>query len=232
MPSDAPQQSPGKDIHNDVPLPKDLTDKQLERAGLDVLAKLGRQSYGRSPCDAVYTHPTTNAHVFCGGWSAAHDLELLRALQITRIVNCQDPRDSECGNRFEKSREFAYYNFHINGVQEQIGRHSRFSIGGAGIGEASADQKQKRAYELCKPYFEFIDEAIVKGENVLVHCAAGMHRAGGAVVGYIMWANRRDNVLSTYKGALVEAQGKRGVINPYHQDLLALVEAFLRGGRA
>jgi hypothetical protein len=29
-----------------------------------------------------------------------------------------------------------------------------------------------------KPMFAFIEEAISKGENVLVHCLAGAHRAG------------------------------------------------------
>ena len=44
-----------------------------------------------------------------------------------------------------------------------------------------------------KPFFmkaiEFIDEAIKGGNNVLVHCAAGISRSGCIICAYLMWKN-------------------------------------------
>jgi protein-tyrosine phosphatase len=39
-----------------------------------------------------------------------------------------------------------------------------------------------------KPCHDFIDEALKRGENVMVHCLAGAHRAGTTGVSYMMKA--------------------------------------------
>jgi protein-tyrosine phosphatase len=41
-----------------------------------------------------------------------------------------------------------------------------------------------------RPCHNFIDEALNKGENVMVHCLAGAHRAGTTGVSYMMKAGQ------------------------------------------
>jgi protein-tyrosine phosphatase len=41
-----------------------------------------------------------------------------------------------------------------------------------------------------RPCHDFIDEALNKGENVMVHCLAGAHRAGTTGVSYMMKAGQ------------------------------------------
>ena len=40
------------------------------------------------------------------------------------------------------------------------------------------------------PAFNFIDRALEKGNNVMVHCLAGAHRAGTTGVAYMMKAGK------------------------------------------
>lgn len=42
------------------------------------------------------------------------------------------------------------------------------------------------AINYFKPLFDFIDEAIKNGDNVLIHCLAGAHRAGTVGIACLM----------------------------------------------
>ena len=61
--------------------------------------------------------------------------------------------------------------------------------------------------------FRFVDDALSRGESVLISCATGTHRAGGAAVAYLMHRHRIN-----YETALKVAQSKRSAIDPrrYH----------------
>lgn len=63
-----------------------------------------------------------------------------------------------------------------------------------------------------QPLFDFIDEATSQGNNVLIHCLAGAHRAGSAGIAYLMHAASLD--LDT---ALLAAKRLRPVVNPIGQ---------------
>ena len=39
------------------------------------------------------------------------------------------------------------------------------------------------------PFFKFVENQISQGKNVLIHCLAGAHRAGTAVVAWLMYKN-------------------------------------------
>ena len=138
-----------------APLPAGMDDKELERAGLELLRKYKNldidEGYASDPlplagssaaasrswlnrdrifrpravCDPIFEYPATGAAVYCGGWSAADNVDELGRRNIRRVVNCQDP-DSE--NFFEgmevtyedKPFRVGYLRFHINGLERDV----------------------------------------------------------------------------------------------------------------
>lgn len=60
-----------------------------------------------------------------------------------------------------------------------------------------------------EPTYKFIDNAVNKNENILVHCHLGVSRASTTVIHYLMkkWNKSFDEVFSYVKG-------KRPIINP------------------
>merc|ERR1712018_1760 len=84
----------------------------------------------------------------------------------------------------------------------------------------SKDPKRKieaknNARDTTENLFQFIDTSLEQGESVLIHCAAGMHRAGATTVLFLMHTMNCD-----YENALKEAQFRRPVINPTYDPLL------------
>ena len=73
-----------------------------------------------------------------------------------------------------------------------------------------------------EPCHKFIDESLEKGQNVMVHCMAGAHRAGAAGVSYMMKAGR-----ISFEEALKTARACRGVIDPFGDlaELLTRLQA-------
>lgn len=59
------------------------------------------------------------------------------------------------------------------------------------------------------PVFKFIEQATSKGNNVLIHCLAGAHRAGSTSVAWLMYANKWS-----VKEAVKHGQKCRDAINP------------------
>ena len=59
------------------------------------------------------------------------------------------------------------------------------------------------------PAHDFIDQAMETGQNVMVHCLAGAHRAGTTGVSYMMKAGRMS-----YTEALRVAKKQRPVVDP------------------
>ena len=59
------------------------------------------------------------------------------------------------------------------------------------------------------PLFQFLEDAISKGENVLIHCFAGAHRAGSSGVAWLMYKHNLG-----VKAAIDLAKSKRPQINP------------------
>ena len=57
--------------------------------------------------------------------------------------------------------------------------------------------------------FSYVEAILAKGQNVMIHCLAGAHRAGTTGTAWILY---KDN-LST-KDAIKLAQSRRSAINP------------------
>jgi len=61
-----------------------------------------------------------------------------------------------------------------------------------------------------KPLFDFIDEAVSGGGNVLIHCVAGAHRAGTSTCAYLM---HRDKTMSPDE-AIAYCKVRRPIVDP------------------
>lgn len=120
-----------------------------------------------SPCDPLWRHPSTGAVLYVGNAAVASSRESLKKLNITRIVNCQD---TDGRNYFEDDPELRYLRFLIGRWREVR------AVRDAGDG----------TWRFWEPYFSFVLESLNSGQNVLVHCLAGAHRAGTAGVAALM----------------------------------------------
>ena len=56
----------------------------------DLVTKWGGGWWGENvnKMDCLYTHPSTGASLYVGGWEAAEDLSLLQEAGVTHVVNC------------------------------------------------------------------------------------------------------------------------------------------------
>ena len=63
--------------------------------------------------------------------------------------------------------------------------------------------------EFFSEVHNFIDEALNNGQNVMVHCLAGAHRAGTTGVSYMMKAGKMS-----FNEALRVAKTQRPVVDP------------------
>jgi predicted protein tyrosine phosphatase len=92
--------------------------------------------------------------------AAAHHL-LLCQHNITHVVNCTSGV-SKIKNYHEG--KLKYFEFDVTRWMQHVGE--------------AADGMAK----FVNPMFAFVDEALDKGEGVLIHCLAGAHRAGSTPV--------------------------------------------------
>lgn len=122
--------------------------------------------------------------LFIGSRSAASDLEELQKNNISCILNITE----EVPNFFEKSE----YNFVYHREKLTDSLTSNIIEGG-----------------LLDRCFEFIDNALINGKKVLVHCQAGISRSGAVIVAYLM---KKYNI--DYDTALKRAKEKRECICP------------------
>mmetsp|Transcript_18577 Transcript_18577/g.47592 ORF Transcript_18577/g.47592 Transcript_18577/m.47592 type:complete len:219 (+) Transcript_18577:436-1092(+) len=117
-----------------------------------------------NPLDAVWKHPTTGAKIFIGNSQAAQRMDILNAYKIRRIVNCTD----NMPNYNEGQPTLKYLRFDISNWPRYV------------------DSSDASLRKFTSPLFSFVTEAMEKGENVMVHCLAGAHRAGTTGVACLM----------------------------------------------
>eukprot|EP00040_Diaphanoeca_grandis_P010647 m.54593 g.54593 ORF g.54593 m.54593 type:complete len:249 (+) comp21938_c0_seq1:250-996(+) len=132
-------------------------------------ATVGSTKSGRySNLDPVWKDVKSGGIVYVGNSTAASSLHILREHRITKVVNCTDtlPLYHQSGPRRDLSIE--YFRFDLYKLFAKQMRNST----------ATAAHFQ--------PVFAWIDEAISQGENVLIHCLAGAHRAGCTGVAYVL----------------------------------------------
>lgn len=135
----------------------------------------------------------------------------------------EKPRSKESGPPTDEDPfEILYHRFHINGLDSSASTYvfpSRFAAKEDPSARKNREREVVQEFEL---FWRFLDDGLERGESGLIHCAAGMHRAGGASVSYLMWKHNLN-----YDKALKLAKSKRSVINPYHRNSLKLVEKAL-----
>ena len=151
--------------------------------GRELLARvnLGGDGSGRpgryDDANAIYQHPDTGARLYVGNFRIATSRAKLAAVEgggCQRIVFCQD-QDGKMAFRYDKA--FVYLPFSIGKFRSArgVGRDPSLTLA------------------FFAPLFAFVDEQLGGGQNVLIHCLAGAHRAGTAGKGkggVIAWGRR------------------------------------------
>mmetsp|Transcript_690 Transcript_690/g.2187 ORF Transcript_690/g.2187 Transcript_690/m.2187 type:complete len:201 (+) Transcript_690:29-631(+) len=117
--------------------------------------------------DAVWAHPETKAVFYIGNISIAQSKKDLLAKGIRSVVNCQEAGSV---NFHEGDPVFTYKRFPISHWQRD-----------------PQTQTDEGLLLYMENLFQWIDARLEKGENVMVHCLAGAHRAGTSGVAYVMY---------------------------------------------
>lgn len=119
-----------------------------------------------SAYNAIWKHPESGAILYCGNADTAKTKKVLDAIGVRRIVFCQTS-DGAC--HFERDPQFKYLKYPI-GMWRQS--------------DSCEDDAGTLAF--FKPLFDFVEGETSAGNNVLIHCLAGAHRAGTASTACLM----------------------------------------------
>jgi len=167
---------------------------------------------GFQMANPLFADRSTSAQLFVGSARFATNRALLDQYRIRRIVYCQDP--GEGAMPFDREPGFRYCAF-------PIGFWRRTPLGQQIM---TVPPSARAAAEYFAPLFAFVEEAMKSGENCLVHCLAGAHRAGTAGIACLM----KFEDLSKEEAIRV-AQAARPVIDPIGDFtvLLTALEAAL-----
>jgi len=144
-----------------------------------------------NPVDAIWRHPSGCGTIFVGNQTAAENIQMLRQLGITHVVNCT-VGSSQIPNFHEnKDSGITYFRFPIS------------------FWSSNVDQSDASVVAFMLPMFTFVEEAVASGGCVLVHCLAGAHRAGTTGCALLMHFADMD----VYK-AVHTAKQLRPIIEP------------------
>lgn len=175
------------------------------QAGRDLLERVNLRLDGAparyAPANPIYEHRSTGAQLFVGNATLAADRAGLTKLGITRIVFCQD-RDGRM--HFTKDPTIEYLPYKIGRWREWTVPTATETVDSVlsslGAVRAAADPRPvylstmvqepetyaKEVAAFFYPLFDFVRSNLDAGNNVLIHCLAGAHRAGTAGVACIM----------------------------------------------
>ena len=96
-------------------------------------------------------------------------------------------------NKFENDPNFKYLRF-------PVGNHYR----------SNQDMyTDSGIYRFFRPLFKWIEEELKAGNNIMIHCLAGAHRAGCATISWLMY---KENL--SFEKATILAKEKRDRIDP------------------
>jgi hypothetical protein len=179
-------------------------------AKLQAAGKKAAHGYGYQPMNVIWEDPLTGGKIYVGNETAARGADK-HPETIKHVVNCTDDIPNYC----ESNPNMAYLNFNVSYWQS------------CGIsGDFSRRQDEQIVSWLYSSLFSFVDGALAKGENVLVHCLAGAHRAGTTGVLLIMNKTGLGAVEAT-----AAAKRLRSAINPI-SDFPELLQVYEASGRA
>ena len=165
------------------------------KEGRELLQRVNLQLDGAperyADVNPIYIHPPTNATLFVGNARASQSRETLASIDCTRIVFCQQPGEGKMA--FAKDPAFKYLAYPIGLWRQKL----------------SLSPKPAATLEYFEPLFRFVEGELAEGNNVMIHCLAGAHRAGTAGVACLMHLADLDRATAT-----TIAQTARPAINP------------------
>lgn len=153
-----------------------------------------------SAVDVIYRSQQGGC-LYVGGERVARDLQLLRKMEISTVVNCTtDIRN------YHEAEELQYYTFNIAWWKRTVMKTDIWGFEMPGGGEVD---EEKAILDFLLPLMEFLEERLVRGENTLIHCLAGAHRAGTTGILCLMHFASLDA-----KKAVSTARSLRSIIEP------------------
>ena len=163
------------------PQPKTQNEAGPEAEGMDAEARFLWAASKSGPSELL-------DYLYIGNYSDAGNMDKLKELGITHVVNCAPVKQTE---------ESPY--------SEDIGIKGYMQV-------ETVDQVD---YDILQHYEKvkiFIDKANKDGGKVLVHCAMGINRSGALCTAYIVDSQRKDliSVMKTMKekhGSIVLNKG-------------------------
>lgn len=153
--------------------------------------------------DMIWQDAKTGARVYIGNRRAATTRKVLEPCGISTIINCQDLASANSFEGSETGPAIEYLRMDVQHWPDEIAEENNER--GVGV------------LEYFAPCFNGIDSSMQRGENVLVHCYAGAHRAGTVGIAFLMHAGR----LRLHE-ALRVAQRCRPIVNPFARLLKLL----------
>jgi hypothetical protein len=171
----------------------DEAKKLFRNLGLSESGAAARSAYSSSSMyqnlNVIFEHPATKAKIYCGNQTAASDLGILTSHGVTRVVNCTNGF-GQIPNYHEG--KLNYFRFHISDFRSRVSMTDDSSV-----------------HAFVDPVFDFVNNALEKGENVFVHCLAGAHRAGTTSIMLIMLYEKLD-----VASAISAGKSRRSAIDP------------------
>lgn len=165
--------------------------------------------------DILWRHETTRGCIFTGNERAASNLDILVRNKITSVINCTRPAHAgTLPNYHANTGRIRYYDFPV------ACWHDYILYDDEGDKITNSKVRLDKLTQFLKPMLAFVDKALAKGENVLIHCLAGAHRAGTTSIMCLM----HYDDLTAAKATRV-AKSIRPVIDPI-SDFPRLLEMF------
>ena len=137
--------------------------------------------------DPIYKSPINGAVVYVGNQTASQSRDTLDSRNITNVVNTTD--NIPC---FFEDKGINYLRFPISFWSRHM------------------DNSDESTMQFLRRLFTFVDDSLRRGENVLVHCLAGAHRAGTTGVLLLM----RYTLINDVPKAIQLAKSLRPIIDP------------------
>jgi len=127
--------------------------------------------------DVMYKYAPTGGCIITGNERAANNIHIINKNKITTIINCTRPARSGClPNYHESNPRLKYYDFPVACWNDYILYNS------AGDRVTDIREKFKQMTMFFGPMLQCIEKTLRRGENVLIHCLAGAHRAGTTTI--------------------------------------------------
>jgi predicted protein tyrosine phosphatase len=204
---------------------KSTEDPDFDAEGREVMAH-----NAFNDLDEVWRHSLGGGRVYIGNIDAAHKSSCLLRLNITHIVNCQDEQSQ---NFHESNPRFTYFRFHVARWPDVVLKEGWKDIHNNPTNPNDNNNNNANipaVLQFFSPLFEFVDNATSRGENVLIHCLAGAHRAGTTGVAYVMHASatvasvdgKANGKHMSLADALKYVQRRRPIVSPFGHLMVLL----------